>query len=80
MNIFNINVRRQSDGACQDIVCHKYKRYEVRRRRNVQKRISETRQKLRVLLLEDSAGDAANTVGPPSYRIPHRETSGDSES
>jgi hypothetical protein len=38
MNIFDINVRRQSDGACQEIVCHKYKRYEVRRRRNVLKR------------------------------------------
>jgi hypothetical protein len=79
MNIFDINVRRQSDGACQKIVCHKYKRYEVRRRRNVPKRFSETRQKLRVLLLEDSAGDAANTVGPPTYRIQYRETSGGSE-
>jgi hypothetical protein len=62
MNIFDISVRRQSDGACQEIVCHKYKRYEVRGRRNVPKRISETRQKLMVLLLEDSAGDAELTT------------------
>jgi hypothetical protein len=61
MNILDINVRRQSDGACQEIVSHKYKRYEVRRRRNVPKCFSETHQKLRVLLLKDNAGDATNT-------------------
>jgi hypothetical protein len=71
MNIFDINVRGQSDKACQEIVFVINTR-DMRRRRNVPKRFSETCQKLRVLLFEDNAGDATNTVGSPSYRTQYR--------